>query len=455
MFNFFKNTAKGSEKGFGDSSYDTNDPSSLGTSEPLSYKDCENIYLNHFLGRKIATGLVNFTLSAERKIDFKDFPKDCIDRFCEIQDYYNINQVVKNSCTYTRIWGMSGLFVACNEVPASRALTYDDLQNHKIAFNLQDPLTLSGLQIGTDPTKTDYQRVNRLQVGGQDCHPARCYVGFNDLRFYLRWTPSTFSYGSASIYQNIRPLFNSINRCVIALERMATKGSALIYKGRDGSVMNSMSIHAMQKSIQLIRDLENDGICAIDKDAQIEFFNMQGTDAVEAIINKINELLLMGVTDTPAQLLLDKELSRGFANGGEDMKLLIMAVDNFRRDYLIPLYRFIDKHLLYLAFTPSFLAHLKEKYSSDFAQDSLVTLREKLINAFSFEWGELYPEPESTKIETQQRKIDNLLKLKELGANSADLETILNADETLFNTQITLENTPILPADDNEEYAFE
>ncbi len=138
---------------------------------------------------------------------------------------------------------------------------------------------------------------------------------------------------------------------------------------------------------------------------------------------------------------MSKELAQGFGDGSEDMKAILMSVNDFREQHLRGIYEFLDRHLLYLAFTDEFLKEELEngEFKAELKGESVETLRERLINEFSFEWGNLYPETEATRIDNIGRKLDNLIKLKELGTNLADLEQIINNDKDMFQEDITLE----------------
>lgn len=409
----------------------------------LDYNECINIYKYWPLGKRIARSLPNFAMSAERKIIFEDYPVECINRFKEIEKQYNINNIVKRVATFARIFGLSGLYIAVEGKNPEDPLSYDDLQKGLISFNIQDPLNLNGIEIGQDPLALNYQKVSSIKINSQDVHISRCLVIFNDMNFYLKWTPSTFNYGSPSIYQNMVDLITSWQMCVTSLERMSNKAGAIVWKNRSGGVINSMVVEAAQSSLNMINSLRNTGIASVEKDSDLEFFNLTGVDAVDKIMNQMNQIILMALSDTPAAILLDKELAQGFGNGEEDMKAILMAVDDFRRSVLTPIYHFLDKYLLYLAFTPSFLEELKDTYSQDFKDISIEVMRENLFNSFRYEWGNLYPETEATRCDNMTKKLDNLQKLKDLGADLSDIEDIINNDKDLYQEEIRLSENNI------------
>lgn len=435
LFNLFRREK--SDTGAGNAEYSleggfTNLP------DILSYEDCRNIYKYWALGKRVAKALPNFALSAQRTIIFEDMPEECIKLFQEAEKDLQIHRLLKEVLTNIRIFGISGICVVSDKDDLSKKLTYSSTIDKTIAFNIVDPLNLTGSQIGIDPTKLNYQKVSSIKVNGQDVDLSRAYIGFNDHLFYLDYVPSNFNFGSISIYQNMISLIYDWNKCVTALERISTKAGSILVRNRDGGVLNSISTEAARKTLEAIRNMRNDGIASINNSDSVELFNLAGVGEVDAIIERLNNCIMMALSDTPSAILLDERLAKGFGDGTEDMKAILMAVEDYRESQIRPIYNFLDKYLLYLTFTPKTLQKLKEDYS-EFKSMSLPELREAIFNSFSFEWGNLYPESEATKTDNMARKLDNLLKLRDLGANLEDIEAIINADPGLYNENITLD----------------
>lgn len=426
--------------GYGDDNYATSHPL-LGEKSPLTYEQCLDIYTYWPLGKRVASALPNFALSAERGITFGDLPPSFMARFNEISKDYGVDSIVKKLTTFIRIFGMAGLYVAHSDVDETRKLTYKDFSKGRIAFNILDPFMIAGSTINEDPLSTEYSRLSDIRILEKTIEPSRCYVGYNNLTFYMQYTQSAYNFGPTSIYQNMLGLIYSWNRCVVALERCATKAGSIVVKNRSSSLLSSIGVQAAEKTLDLIRNMQNDGIAGIEKDADIEFFNLTGVGEIDSIITQLNNIMMMALSDTPSAILLDKELAQGFGDGSEDMKAILMSVNDFREQHLRGIYDFLDKHLLYLAFTDEWLKQEIEdgEFKADLRGESVETLREKVLKEFKFEWGNLYPETEATRIDNAGRKLDNLIKLKDLGANLADLEQIINNDKDLYQEDIKLE----------------
>lgn len=428
------NSRGGFERGYGNSEY--SDRVTLDTQRYLTYDECKDIYLHWPLGKRVVSSLTNFALSAPRDIVFDDLPVDCINLYEKTLDSFKVIQIVKQAANYSRMYGMSAIFVAHRKVSPDKPLKYTDLNPNDIDFNVLDPLNLAGLQIDQTPTSLSYQKVIKVLVNGQPVHPTRILILFNDMPLYLRWIPSTYSWGSPSVFENMKSLIKSWSRCVVALERMATKAGSIIVKNRDGGVLNSIAAVAAEKTLDSIRDMQNDGIASIEKDASIELFNLTGVEVVDAIIEQMNKLVLMSLSDTPSNILLDKNLAEGLAEGSEDAKVMTMAIDSFRERALTPAYNFIDFYLLRVCFRPEVLENLKADFVNDLKGLEVPSLKEKILKGFNWEYGNLIPEKPSEEAQTLSSHLDVLTKLKEMGANQADLENIVNTKLKPYNTEI-------------------
>lgn len=431
----FFSKGSGSESGYGNSEY--SNEVSLGTDSYLTYDECKDLYLHWALGKRVVGSITNFAMSVPREITFEDLPQDVVGEYEKFLQSFKINTLVRQAANYARIYGLSAIFVSHRVRKPNEALSYEDLNPNDIQFNILDPLNLAGLQISQDPLSINYQRVTSIHVGGQSVHPTRICVLFNDIPLYLRWIPSTYSWGSPSVFENMRGLIKSWNRCVISLERIATKAGSLVVKHRDGAVINSIAVRAARETLEQIRNMQNDGIASLEKDSDVEFFNLTGSDAVNAIIEQMNKLIMLALADTPSSILLDKNLAEGFSDGAEDMKAVLMATDSFREKMLQPIYTFLDFYMLRMCFRESALAELKTRYASDFEGLDVPSLKEKILQGYRVEWGNLYPQKETEKIQNVSSQIDTISKLKELGANISDLEQIVNNVINPFDTEIT------------------
>lgn len=425
--------------------YYTNHPL-LGAYRDLTYTECRDIYRYWPLGKRIANALPTFAMSAQRVFVVKEAPPEVNEKLFEVASELEIDLMVKRCAVYARIYGLASIFAASTS-KSLEALTYKEIQESDIVFNVLDPLSMGGsIQVDNNPLSPTFGKPGQLIIQGREVNPARVCVIYNDNPLYLKFNPSSFSFSGPSIYQNMILLIRSWNRCVIAMQRLATKAAAMVKTTKESANITGFNIRAVQHNLELIRSMENDGIASIRQGDTLEFFALTGVQEIDSIINQINTGLMMALSDTPSGILLDKNLSTGLSDGSEDMKAILMAVEAFRLAVLKPLYTFTDKYLCYKAFSPEFIANMKEEYPDLYRDMKEKDILETWMRNYSFEWGELYPQSENEKADTQSKVLDNLIKIKDLGSETSGLEDALN-QQSFFNVDFVLKEQTENPLD--------
>lgn len=415
----------------GDAEY-TNDEL-LGAYKDLSYLECRDIYRYWALGKRMATALPNFAMSAGRRLRCGFNIPEANKALENAAHELDIEGTTFRTTVYSRIYGISFIY-ACGEKNPKEAIDYDYIQSGKVfKFNVLDPLAHGGyVIIDNEPLSPTFSQPIDLRIQGKKIHSQRLCVVMNDLPLYLKFTPSNFSFSGPSIYQNMTLLIRSWNRAIISIQRLATKASAMILKAKDsGGITNAVQNYAMHKNLEMIRRIENDGIASIKVGEDLEFFSLTGVKEIDTIIQKIQNGLMMALSDTPSGILLDTYLSTGLADGDNDMKTIIIAVDKFRKDVLTPIYKFLDKYMCYKAYTPELLKYIKENYDY-FSEMTLDEILQELMQGYHFEFNDIYPQTENEQSDTQGKKLDNIIKLKELGVELDDLESAIN-EVNMFN----------------------
>ncbi len=426
----------GYDKGSGGAEYNTSEL--LGVYRNLSYDECRDIYRYWSLGRRFAASLPNFAMSAKRKFVIKDAPPEVIEQLEKTDKELLIDQKITETLIHARVYGISGLYLA-DEENGTEPLTYKTIQNKQISFNPLDPLALGfQLNVDTNPLSVNYNKPLSAIVQGQNVSATRlCHIQ-NDIPQYLKFTESSNSFSGTSIYQNMTLLMRAWNKGVISFQRIATKAGSIIKVSREVAHGSNISLQGTKMSLQMIRDMENDGIANIQEGESIEFFSLAGVGEVDSIIKAINDALLLALTDTPAGILLDKNLSFGLNDGSEDMKSIIMAIERFRLKMIAPLYEFTDKFLLYKAFSPAFIEKVKQEnpdlYPQHMSNQDILRLWEQ---NYSYEWGELYPATPTEEEAIKQAKLGNIQTLDGLGVEKEIIESLLNKDK-IFIEEIKL-----------------
>ena len=144
------------------------------------------------------------------------------------------------------------------------------------------------------------------------------------------------------------------------------------------------------------------------------------------------------MNDTPASILFDKSLSNGFSEGDKDKETEISIIESFRENKLTPLYNLTDYYVMLKAWDSAFIDDMRYKYSEYQDKTDSEIFRSWAEN-FKFEYGNLFPEPESVTQDNNAKKLDNLLKAQQLGANPADLQEELNESE-IFKNEMELDS---------------
>ena len=146
------------------------------------------------------------------------------------------------------------------------------------------------------------------------------------------------------------------------------------------------------------------------------------------------------MNDTPASILFDKSLSNGFSEGDKDKETEISIIESFRENKLTPLYNLTDYYVMLKAWDSAFIDDIRYKYS-EYQDKTDGEIFRSWAENFKFQYGNLFPEPESVTQDNNAKKLDNLLKAQQLGANQADLQEELNESE-IFKNEMELDSQP-------------
>ena len=419
----------------------------------LGLLDCENIYTYWGLGKRIIHALGRFAFSTPREITISEAPTEAVDEFKRIaEEVLQQDRIIGRVSSYCRIYGMSGLFVAIESdgYKEEDNLTKKQCRESKIKFNALNPLNLSGTVFNQDALSIRFQRPEVILVAGKKVGTKRATVIQNNEPIYLRFSVPTFAFSGLSVFQNMVPLIKAWRRSIISLERMGTKASSVVFKEGSRGKASAIQAQAATRSAEMLQQMENDGVAVIDKDADVTFFPLTGVSEVDAILKGLEREILMALDDTPSAILLDKDLSSGLSEGTEEIKAVIMAVENFRKDILTPLYHFTDPYVMAVAWTDDFINTVRANNMDKYAGFTIAEIRQMWEDSFTFKFGNLYPEPEQ-KIQTTNGVIlDNLRKAKDMGMDTADIEEEIN-ERKMFKNDVTLSAGNIITEEGTEE----
>lgn len=416
----------------------------LGAYRELTYEDCSNIYRMWSFGKRIVEALPNFAMSAGRTFTMSEnIPPFVIDELNAKASEMRLDDIASRASIYARIFGVSFIYLASNKEP-TEAVTLGDFQNSdfRYKFNVLDPLSSgANIQVDNNPLSDTFSMVIKSSVYGTEIHQNNLHTCCNGTPLYLQYNQSNFSFSTASVFQNMTLLIRSWNRVLIAMQRMATKSSCLVVNRKSRANVSGASLNSIAMSSEMIRTAENDGVINIEVGEDIKNFDTSGVSELDTIADRMNKNILIALSDTPSSLLLDKNLSQGLNDGDNDMKIVLMSVEKFRLNVLKPIYDFLDKFLCYATFTPALAQRVRDESPEEFGGMSDGEVIQLMLDNFGFSFNELYPQTENEQADTAGKKLDNIAKLKELGAEMSGLENAVNQCGVFENIDFKLINS--------------
>lgn len=406
----------------------------------LGRQDCVDIFSYWPLAHRIVMSLPRFAYSTPREITVTDAPPLAVEEFKRVSKRMRQDMICRRATEFMREFGMSAIAYVSENYDLKDDMLMKDVPHDDGVFIAYDPLVLGGTTICQDTRSPRFLRPDRIMIGGVQAGTRRATTLQNGGLQYLKFNESTFTFGGPSVFQNMIPLIKGWTWGIISLRRMAVKGSAVVFKGKEGGRANGTTIQAAETALSMIKDMGANGACAIDKNSDVTFFPMTGVQEVDAILKAMEQEIMMALDDTPAPILLGKDLSNGLSEGSEDMKAVIMAVDNFREQYMAPLYDFTDPYVMARAWTDEFVRKACE--GTEYAGTEPAIVRAQWEASFSYEFGNLYPEPENVKAQTDLFVMQALEIVQKLNGDLTDIENEIRVRK-IFKTDIELK--PIKP----------
>lgn len=407
----------------------------------LSYNTCKDIYRTSVMGKRVVEALVNFSLSAEREISIQKAPPEALERFNITAKQMKQKEAIKRTIYNARIYGTGALYVALHHIAKDEddfitKPNFDNVSDFEIFFNVLDPQNISGSVVDTNPLSSTFLQLIDIKVDNQIVPRKRIAVSHAVEPLYLDQRTSLIPYSPPSVFYNMIDLLKDYDASIEALDNLLYKAGAIIYK-YPNQKFSGITLDAVKKSAEILEQKRNGGVIAITEKCTVEDFPINNVNGLIESVNKLEDAITKALNDTPASLLFDKSLSNGFSEGDKDKETEISIIEAFRENKLTPLYTLTDYYVMLKAFDNDFINEMKDKYN-DFKDKTNAQIFYEWTNSFKYEFGNLFPEPESLIIENATKKLDNLLKLQQLGANTADIEAELN-ESGIFKQEIDLD----------------
>ena len=413
-----------------------------GKNQILSYDECKNIYRTATLGKRIVEGLPNFAMSAEREIDIHKAPPEAIEKFKETADEMKQDEAIKRTIYNSRIYGTGALYVAMydeekEEDDFTTKPTFENAHKYKMKFTVMDPLNISGSRMDLNPLSFTFLQVIDIQVNSKQIPKKRIAVSHALEPLYLDSRTSLIPFSPPSVFYNMVKLLEQYDDAIKSIGDLLYKAGAIIYKYPAKGKFNGVLVDAIEMSKQILEQKRSGEVISISADSSIEDFPIANLSGLIESINKLEDDITKALNDTPASILFDKSLSNGFSEGDKDKETEISIIESFRENKLTPLYNLTDYYVMLKAWDSAFIDDMRYKYSEYQDKTDSEIFRSWAEN-FKFQYGNLFPEPESVTQDNNAKKLDNLLKAQQLGANPADLQEELNESE-IFKNEIELE----------------
>ncbi|MDA0073433.1 DUF1073 domain-containing protein, partial [Brachyspira hyodysenteriae] len=215
-------------------------------------------------------------------------------------------------------------------------------------------------------------------------------------------------------------LLNQYDDAIKSIGDLLYKAGAIIYKYPAKGKFNGVSVDAIEMSKKILEQKRSGEVISISSDSTIEDFPISNLSGLIESINKLEDDITKALNDTPASILFDKSLSNGFSEGDKDKETEISIIESFRENKLTPLYNLTDYYVMLKAWDSAFIDDMRYKYSEYQDKTDSEIFRSWAEN-FKFQYGNLFPEPESVTQDNNAKKLDNLLKAQQLGANPSRL----------------------------------
>lgn len=418
----------------------------------LSYNDCKDIYRKSVMGKRIVEGLINFALSVDREITIQNAPQEVVDEFVKVSSEMKQTQKIKQTLYNSRIFGTGGLLVNTlkKHIDDKGNITYkpdfrlkptfDTIKNFDIKFISLDSMNLANSQIDNNVLSPTFMSLIDIRIDNHKLDNRFIAISHAIDSLYLDKRTDLIPYAPPSVFYNMINLLNDYDKAIEGLDALLYKSGCFIYKFPAKSKISGATYDAIKTSNHILEQKANGAVISIQNDADINDFPLSNVNGLIEAVNKLEDAITKALNDTPASILFDRRLANGFGDGDKDKETEIQIVNTFRQNKIKPLYDLTDYYVMLCSWTDDFINEIKDKYT-DLKRYSNIQLFQKWKEDFVFEFGNLYPEPESIKIENNSKKLDNLLKLQQLGANKSDIEAELNEDR-IFKNDIDLDGEP-------------
>jgi hypothetical protein len=417
-----------------------------------SYELCKTIFAWHPLGSKIVDQPIKIAMSQRRKIAVPVMAEEQItDAFERKWTDLNIDPNIANVWRLGKIYGSAAIVFGAKGVDTKSPIKPEDLAKLEadLYFNALDPLNTAGsLVLNQDPNAPDFQKPTTVTAAGQEYHPSRSLVFFNEAPLYIEYTNSAYGYTGRSVYQRALYPLKSFVQTMIADDMVARKAGVIVAKMiQAGSIADKAMAVFQGIKRNVVKEAQTDNVINITPEESIETLDLMNVDkALGAARKNILENIAAAVPQ-PAKLLNSESYAEGFGEGTEDAKEVVRYI-NHERQTVKPIYDFFDNIVMRLAWSEEFFKTIQAQVP-EYEKIDYQTFFYQCKNAFSAEWPNLLEEPESELVKVEKVKFEAITDALEVLMPQVDPKNKatliqwaadnLNESKHLFTNPLTLD----------------
>jgi hypothetical protein len=426
--------------------------------DSASYALCKQIYLYHPHGSKIIDRPLVLATSKSRNLTVPGAAGDGTDLIEAFNKQWladNCAEHLINVGRLARIYGPSSIGIIVKDDDPTTPLNPANLANAAMSYNEWDPLNTSGsLVFNQDPNSLDFQKTSGVRVNGQAYHRTRCVVLQHENPLYIAYESAGFGYTGRSAYQRALLPLKQFIHLMMANGMVALKAGVLIAKiEQPSSAVDRIMTGFMGQKRQLVKEAENGNVISIGIGEEIESLNLQNIDgAINAVRKNIIEDIAAGA-GLPAKLLLEDTFAVGFGEGTEDSKAIAQYLMTVR-EWLQPIYEFLDRCTMHRAWNEQFYEAMQEKYPEEYGNVPYNVAFADWQNAFLALWPNLLEETDEEKAQSEKVTLEAIVSVfetlaPELPASEKGklidwMANNLNAKTHLFSSPLELDIEAII-----------
>jgi len=371
------------------------------------YQVCKDIYVYHVMGAKIAERPVKMAQSQHREITIDAVPLDKVrEAFLKEWHHVKADNAIFNTATQARVYGIATLAVMAEDIPPERPIPYKEMPKLNMSFNVFDPLNTAGSMIlNQDPNAIDFQHVTTVRVNGKTYHKSRTCVLMHENPIYIEYTSSGFGFVGRSAYQRALYPLKSFISSMVCDDMVMTKAGVIVAKIKQaGSIINQQMQAMFGFKRDVVKEAQNKNVISVGSEDAIESLNLQNIDGAYGMARKnVIENIATGAA-MPSKLLLEESFAEGFGEGAEDAKYVASYVGEIR-DWMAPLYSFMDTIVQYRAWNQEFYKTIQAEFPEQYGSVGYTQFFYDCVNSFKATWPSLITEPDSEKIKVDDVKL--------------------------------------------------